>query len=195
MKTLINTLSPEETDALTKAIEHARDLKNQKMENPTTSPLNAEKLASFAGLSYFGIDFKFRIKATLVRANTEKFVALLMSDGKSKQFREFGTLLFNFEDTDCRISIFYNQNLPEFAGLADQLFIPFKDKTSGLVTFAGGRYLPLALPDNDQNVVLDFNLAINPYNAYNESIVSVFPPASGMLQVSMISGERKYEDR
>jgi hypothetical protein len=152
-------------------------------------------LATFAGLSYFGVDFKFRIKATLVRASTEKFVALPMSDGKTRQFREFGTLSFYFEDSTYKLTVFQNQNLPEFAGFSDQLFIPFKDKTSGIETFAGGRYLPFELPTGDQEVVLDFNLAINPYNAYNQSLVSVFPSASGLLQFSMVSGERKYEDR
>lgn len=195
MKTTINPLSPEDSIALIQAIENARILKNQKMKNPSTSPLSTTKLATFAGLSYFDIDFKYRIKATLVRTNTEKFVALPMSDGKTRQFREFGTVSFNFEDATYKLSVFQNQNLPEFGGLNEQLFIPFKDKTSGVETFGGGRCLPFELPTSDQEVVLDFNLAINPYNAYNEALVSVFPSASGLLQFSMVSGERKYEDR
>jgi uncharacterized protein (DUF1684 family) len=195
MKT--NTITTtDESDLLRKAeIENYRLLKDQKLGNPSNSPLSSEKIQSFAGLKYFEIDFKFSSKGIIKRNETRKFIELPMSGGAKLKFEEFGTVSFKLLDKTFTLSIFKNQNLPEFTENPDQLFIPFKDATSGNETYANGRYLPVSISSDETEVVIDFNQAINPYSAYNEAFVSVNPSSSPLLEISMISGERRYEDR
>ncbi len=195
MKTNTSTLT-EESDLLRKAeIENYRLLKDQKLGNPAISPLSSEKIQTFSGLKYFEIDFKFSSKGIIKRNEPGIFVELPMSGGAKLKFEEFGTVSFKLLDKIFSLSIFKNQNLPEFSENPDQLFIPFKDATSGKETNATGRYLPLSITSDQNEVFIDFNKAINPYNAYNAAFVSVNPSSSPLLEVSMISGERRYEDR
>lgn len=192
---ITNTTSPE-TDLLIKSeIENNRLLKDQKMRNAAVSPLTGEKLQSFTGLKYFAVDLKYRVNATLIRADQSKTVELRLTNGKLQQFNEFGTLSFVFEGVSRKLTVLKNQNLPELADSSNLLFIPFKDLTSGNETNINGRYLTLGIPSNDQNIILDFNASFNPFNAYNDIFAGVIPQASNLLQITMISGERKYEDR
>jgi len=195
MKTNSNS-STDDQDVIVKSeIENIRILKDQRMGNPSTSPLLSEKIQSFTGLKYFEIDLKYRSKGFIRLSKPETFVELTMSNGAKLKFQEYGTVTFNIQGKDFTLTIFKNQNLPEFSENPDQLFIPFKDATSSGETNVNGRYLPLNISSNETEVIIDFNKAINPYRAYNEAFVSVNPPLSQLLEISMISGERKYEDR
>ena len=195
MKTNSNS-STDDQDVIVKSeIENIRILKDQRMGNPSTSPLLSEKIQSFTGLKYFEIDLKYRSVGIIRLSKPETFVELTMSNGAKLKFQEYGTVTFNIQGKDFTLTIFKNQNLPEFSENPDQLFIPFKDATSSGETNVNGRYLPLNISSNETEVIIDFNKAINPYRAYNEAFVSVNPPLSQLLEISMISGERKYEDR
>jgi len=195
MKTNSNS-STDDQDVIVKSeIENIRILKDQKMGNLSTSPLSSEKIQSFTGLKYFEIDLKYRSKGIIRLSKPETFVELTMSNGAKLKFLEYGMVTFNIQGKDFTLTIFKNQNLPEFSENPDQLFIPFKDATSSGETNVNGRYLPLNISSNETEVIIDFNKAINPYRAYNEAFVSVNPPLSQLLEISMISGERKYEDR
>jgi len=175
-------------------IENDRNAKDQKMADPSGSPFTSDRLQSFSGLTYFEIDLKYRINAKLTRSELSKTVELTLTNGVKSQFSEFGILTFNFNNTDFKLTVFENQNLSELADNPDQVFIPFKDDTSGTETNTNGRYLSLNVPVGD-DLILDFNRAFNPYNAYHEVLVSVIPPASNTLQMRGTTGERKYEDR
>ena len=195
MKTNSNSSTDDQELIVKSEIENIRILKDQKMGNLSTSPLSSEKIQSFTGLKYFEIDLKYRSRGVIRLSKPETFVELTMSNGAKLKFQEYGTVTFNIQGKDFTLTIFKNQNLPEFSENPDQLFIPFKDATSSGETNANGRYLPLYISSNQTEVIIDFNNAINPYSTYNEAFVSVNPPLSQLLEISMISGERKYEDR
>ena len=58
-------------------------------------------------------------------------------------------------------------------------------------TYGGGRYLDVELGDDDQ-AVLDFNRASNPYCTYNAyDFNCAIPPASNRLTFRMPAGEKK----
>jgi len=195
MKTNSNSSTDDQDIIVKSEIENIRILKDQRMGNPSTSPLLSEKIQSFTGLKYFEIDLKYRSKGFIRLSKPETFVELTMSNGAKLKFQEYGTVTFNIQGKDFTLTIFKNQNLPEFSENPDQLFIPFKDATSSGETNVNGRYLSLNISSNETEVIIDFNKAINPYRSYNEAFVSVNPPLSQLLEISMISGERKYEDR
>ena len=71
-------------------------------------------------------------------------------------------------------------------------FIPFVDAQAGKETYGAGRYLdPEVLPDG--RLVLDFNLAYNPYCAYNERYSCPIPPAENRLEAVIQAGEKSYK--
>ena len=74
-------------------------------------------------------------------------------------------------------------------GFEDYLFIPFRDGTSRIETYGGGRYLDVRIPDGKE-LLIDFNLAYNPYCAYSHRYSCPIPPVVNTLDVKIIAGEK-----
>src|SRR5262249_20654720 len=71
-----------------------------------------------------------------------------------------------------------------------EFFIPFMDATAPAETYGAGRYLdPEAMQDG--KLLVDFNLAYNPYCAYNELWSCPIPPRENRLKVPIQAGEKK----
>jgi len=77
----------------------------------------------------------------------------------------------------------------------DQLFIPFRDATSGQETYGGGRYLDLDATRNrttDGIWILDLNEAYNPWCVFSEEYTCPFVPQENWLAVPVRAGEKNY---
>ena len=74
------------------------------------------------------------------------------------------------------------------------MFLPFKDKTNGVETYGGGRYLDLTVPDGD-SIVIDFNKAYNPYCHYNIEYSCPLVPRENKLLFSIKAGVKKYPNK
>ncbi len=55
------------------------------------------------------------------------------------------------------------------------LFVPFTDQTSGEETYGGGRYIVLDIPEGNE-LVVDFNMAYNPFCVYSPDHSCPIPP-------------------
>lgn len=175
-------------------VESYRSDKNEQMLKAESSPLSQDQIDSFNGLSYYPIDIKYKIEAEFTIDEQQKKVSLTTtSDGEIKLVK-YGTVTFNYEGKSISLTVYQNNNLPEFAD-SKQLFIPFTDLTTEKETNNGGRYLAVEMPQEGNTMILDFNKAMNPYNAYDSSYASVIPPVENSFQQFMATGERKYEDR
>ena len=75
----------------------------------------------------------------------------------------------------------------------DELFVPFRDATSGKETYGAGRYLEVESPGPDGRVRVDFNAAYNPYCAYNPDWSCPIPPGENWLSVPIRAGEKTFE--
>ena len=73
----------------------------------------------------------------------------------------------------------------------DELFIPFRDATSGKDTYGAGRYVEAEALGNGR-YLLDFNRAYNPYCAYNDDWRCPLPPAENWLKVAIRAGEKSF---
>jgi hypothetical protein len=82
-------------------------------------------------------------------------------------------------------------SLEPVAAPGEPLFFIFKDRTNGKETYGGGRFL-LAPPPKEGKVVLDFNMAHNPYCAYSSFATCPMPPPQNWLKVRIPAGEKKY---
>jgi uncharacterized protein len=82
-------------------------------------------------------------------------------------------------------------SLTAFNGRAPgSLHILFTDATSGVTTYAANRSLPVAAPDSDGTVILDFNRAANLPCAYTDFATCPLPPAGNRLPVAVLAGEQ-----
>ena len=73
------------------------------------------------------------------------------------------------------------------------LFIPFTDKTSGKYTYGGGRYLIVDEPAEGDEILIDFNLVINPLCSYADIYHCIVPPRENKLNIAILAGVRKYD--
>jgi hypothetical protein len=73
------------------------------------------------------------------------------------------------------------------------LFIPFRDITSGNESYGAARYLDLEV-EHDDRYAVDFNYAYNPYCAYSEDYICPLPPQENWLKVPIRAGEKKYHN-
>ncbi len=162
-------------------MEEVRAKKNQFFRTDAESPLLDKK--GFTGLSYFAPDPAYRVVARLepFADKTQKLV-VRMSDGKEEVYDKFAHAVFRLQDETCRLLI---------VKLDDTYSILFRDATSGKTTYGGGRYLELdeASLTNNQ-AILDFNTAFNPYCTYNPGYSCPLPPAENVLPVAVQAGEK-----
>ncbi len=193
--TVISQVTEQTKETHMKNIETDRTNKDQQMLNVETSPFSQDQLNKFNGLSYYPINYDYLIDGKFVAAEISKEVNLMTSTGSKIRLIESGVVTFKLDGKSVSLTVYQNNNLPEFGDNKQQLFIPFTDLTSGKETNGGGRYLAVDLPNQGNTMVLDFNKAMNPFSAYNNSNPGVISPEANNLINTMATGERKYEDR
>ncbi len=136
---------------------------------------------------YFPISADYRVNATLDRLNSNERVTVNNSDGSETQYTKFAYANFSLKGQTYRLLILRPMNM----GPAGQYFTGFADNTSGTMTYGGGRYLDLEIGKSD-NIVIDFNLAYNPYCAYVDQYQCPFPPKENILPIRIEAGELDY---
>lgn len=162
-------------------IKEERTKKDQFFRTDAESPIVDKK--GFTSLSYFAPDPAYRVIARLepFADKTQKLV-VRMSDGKEEVYDKFAHAVFRLRDETCRLLI---------VKLDGTYSILFRDATSGKTTYGGGRYLEIDPANiNDNQAILDFNTAYNPYCAYNPGYSCPLPPRENSLPVAVQAGEK-----
>ena len=149
-------------------------------------PLPAPERAAFAGLPYFPYDSTFAVPAALVPAVSTDTVAFPTSTGELRPMVRAGQLVFAAGGVERRL-VAYTPVGP--GANAGELFVPFRDATSGGETYGGGRYLDLPVAPLGR-YALDFNRAYHPYCVYSDAYSCPLPPAENTLAVAVRAGER-----
>ncbi len=141
----------------------------------------------FEGPRWFPINEKWRIPARLDRdaPGTGAHVQLQTSIGDLRDFHVYGTLIFEVDGQEGRLTAY--RMVPEPPGF-DELFVPFKDATTGKETYGAGRYLDIERHDGD-NYILDFNRAYNPLCAFSPRYNCPYPPPQNKLAIAVEAGE------
>jgi len=146
------------------------------------SPLTIEQRSGFQGLRYFPEDPMYRFTVTIDPAGGGSMEDIEMSDGSTNRLRRLGSVRFD-AGTERVALVAYEQG--------DELFIPFRDATSGKETYGAGRYVE-AEPLGGGRFTLDFNRAYNPYCAYNDAWRCPLPPSENWLAVAIRAGELSF---
>jgi uncharacterized protein len=151
------------------------------------SPIPPDERSTFGGLSYFDYDPAFRVVARVEPAESgtwsfEATEGTLVLDCA-------GRACFTLEDEPHSLNLYW------FRSYGGGLFLSFRDRTSGKLTYGGCRYLldtvkGADLGTLDGGLVLDFNFAYQPSCAYDPRWVCPLAPPSNRLEVEVCAGER-----
>lgn len=118
-------------------------------------------------LHFFNVNEQYRIRAKFEKTTDDQWFEMPTSGRIKKVFRVYGVLIFSVNDTLVRLNLYQSQGLMGNDQYKNYLFLPFTDATTGNETYESGRYIDLQTSDvKDNEVVIDFNKAYNPYCAY-----------------------------
>ncbi len=145
-------------------------------------------------LHFFPASESYRVTCRFERIYEAPWFKMPTSADKFKEHRVYGILHFQMKDSLFRLMVYQSKDLMNIKEYADYLFIPFTDKTSGEETYDNGRYIDIKLGDiKDDQVILDFNKAYNPYCAYVNGIFNCpIPPKENDLGIAIRAGEMNY---
>jgi uncharacterized protein (DUF1684 family) len=173
-------------DQYTQDLKTEREMKDRFMAHHTESPFVADGVAGFQGLHYFPISSRYLVPARLKRAPTPSEAFLRTNRDGQSVVRYLGDLHFSLHGRKLHLRVYHAGE-----GVGRNVFVPFRDSTSGRDTYGPGRYLTLELNEEDAYEV-DFNRAFNPYCAYTDAYECSFPPAENDLPVAVEAGERVW---
>jgi uncharacterized protein (DUF1684 family) len=152
------------------------------------SPIPPEEREEFEGLSYFDPDPTYRVAATVTVHDDPETVEMDTTDGRTVPYRRVVTFSFDLDGESHDLHGYRREGED-----AENIFVPFRDKTTGQETYEGGRYMELE-PDGDltdcDRVTVDFNLAYAPFCAYSETFACPLPPEENWLATAIEAGER-----
>ncbi len=146
------------------------------------SPLHSGQKTDFAGLKYFPPNPALRFETQLQPFPDRKVVEIQTNTGDVQRYVCLGKFQLEIEGQRVELTLYGNQY---------GYFLPFVDALAGSETYPAGRYLePEILPDGA--FVVDFNLAYNPYCAYNDDWSCPLTPAENRLPVAVRAGEKLF---
>jgi uncharacterized protein (DUF1684 family) len=158
--------------------------KDEFFSNHPQNPLTREQKYAFKGLKYFPEDPAFRMEVKVEKYPAEESVSIQTTGGNPQTYKRFGHFKFQVEGQTAELTLYSSE---------DGFFLPFKDKLAGKETYPAGRYIEVEqLPDG--KFLVDFNLAYNPYCAYNDRWSCPLTPAENCLKVAVRAGERIFHE-
>ena len=148
------------------------------------SPLTAAQKRTFDGLRYFDENPALRFEATVMPFAKPEEIEIQTSTGDTRVYARFARFKFSVDGQDAELTIYQTDH---------GFFLPFVDSLGGKETYPAGRYLDLeTLPGN--RFIVDFNLAYNPYCAYNDAWSCPLTPFENRLKVPIRAGEKVFHE-
>ena len=148
------------------------------------SPLTREQKKNFQGLKYFPENDDLRLEVQVIELSVKEEFDMQTSTGSVQHYQRFGKFSFLVEGQTAELTIYRGEH---------GFFLPFVDSLAGSETYPAGRYLePDPLPGG--RFFIDFNLAYNPYCAYNEMWSCPITPAENRLKAPIRAGEKLFHE-
>jgi len=147
------------------------------------SPLTPDQRRGFVGLQYFPENDALRLEVQAEPLFDQQPMQMQTSTGGVQMYVRHARFKFQVDRQEAELTIYQSEN---------GYFLPFVDSLAGKETYPAGRYLePESLPGN--RFLVDFNLAYNPYCAYNEMWSCPITPAENRLKVPVRAGEKSFD--
>ena len=145
-------------------------------------------------LQFYPVNESYRVTASLEKAKDNKWFSMETSGLQKKTYRVYGTVSFTIHDTLVKANIYQSQSLMADPKYKDYLVLMFTDQTTGDGTYEAGRYIDFTMEDIKNNqLIIDFNKAYNPYCAYVKGKYNCpIPPRENYLPVAIEAGEKSF---
>ncbi len=163
-------------------LDEFRAAKDEFFAQHPQSPLTPEQKTSFKGLVYFPENPALRLELQPEEFPAKAEISVRTSTGEVQHYQRWGRLHFTVEGQAAELTIYTGEN---------GLFLPFVDSLAGKETYPAGRYLEPE-PLDAGRYLIDFNLAYNPYCAYNDQWSCPLTPFENRLKVPIRAGEKIY---
>ena len=165
-------------------LESFRSEKDDFFRTSPHSPLTTAQKRAFHGLRYFQENPDLDLEVELEEFPSKQEIEMQTTTGDIQTYERFGRFHIEVDGQEAWLTVYHNEN---------GYFLPFVDSQSGKETYGAGRYLePEELGGGRFRV--DFNLAYNPYCAYNEHWSCPITPAENRLKVPIRAGEKVFEE-
>ncbi len=146
------------------------------------SPLAPEQKRSFKGLNYFRENPALRLVVAVEKFPQQAAIQMQTTIGGIQTYTRFGKFKFTVEGQEAELTLYAGPH---------GYFLPFVDSLAGTETYGAGRYLEPE-PAGAGKFLVDFNLAYNPYCAYNERWACPITPRENRLKVAIRAGEKLF---
>jgi uncharacterized protein len=192
---LLNAQTVEKFDAAgySISIDSNRRQKDLEMKTDAHSPIPENEKESFLHLNYYKPEIEYRKVAKFTRFDQAAHFFMKTTTDRLPEYSLYGKVTFQHKGKDYSLNVYQNIELVKKPGYEKHLFVPFNDETNGEETYGGGRFLDVYETGAD-SLVIDFNLAYNPYCAYNHKYSCPIPPESNMLDTKIEAGEKKWHN-
>ena len=163
-------------------LEDFRRDKDEFFVQDVQSPLTDHQKLNFQGLKYFPENSALRLVLPVEEFETKDKIKMPTSTGETQVYTRYGKIKFEVEGQLAELTVYASR---------DGFFLPFVDSLVGKDTYGAGRYLEPELASAGK-LLVDFNLAYNPYCAYNENWSCPITPAENRLKVPIRAGEKIF---
>ena len=156
--------------------------KDEFFKHDMQSPLTREQKTAFTGLNYFPENPALRLEVAVELAETQETIQMQTSTGDAASYQRYGRFKFTVEGQEAQLTVYSGDY---------GYFLPFADALAGSETYGAGRYLEPE-PAGAGKFLVDFNVAYNPYCAYNQNFSCPIPPRENRLLVAIRAGEKVF---
>jgi uncharacterized protein len=163
-------------------LEKIRTEKNDFFASHPQSPLTPAQKQDFKGLHYFDENPSLRFDVKVSPFAEREQIEIQTSTGDVRVYKRFGRFKFLVDGREAELTIYE---------IDHGYFLPFVDSLAGVETYPAGRYLDLE-PLPGDHFLVDFNLAYNPYCAYNKAWSCPLTPFENRLKVPIRAGEKLF---
>lgn len=186
-----------------------RKMKDEFFAHDSQSPLTPEQKKAFKGLNYFPPNPTLDLEVAVQEFPEKQQIEMQTTTGGIQVYQRFGRFSFTVDGQPAELTIYHSDSgwfLPfvdslasaeeqaALASAAEQAALASAAEQAALAseqTYPAGRYLepePLA----NGHFQVDFNLAYNPYCAYNDYWSCPLTPFENRLKVPIRAGEKLF---
>ncbi len=163
-------------------LEDFRAEKDEHFKHSPHSPLTPEQRRSFTGLSYFPENPALRLELAVEAFDPQPSIEMPTSTGAVQRYKKYGRFTFTVDGQPAALTLYSGEH---------GFFLPFVDSLANTKTYGAGRYLEPE-PLGGGRFLVDFNLAYNPYCAYNDRWSCPLTPFENRVKVAVRAGEKVF---
>ena len=178
----------ESPEAYIEKIEKERERQFKYLRFNVESPLTEDQKRNLQTLTFYEINPEYKVKARLIPIENKKVRQVPMTDGSTERYIEHSYAEFELGGKTNKLLLLQSVSESDMRNF----FLAFADETSGRDTYGGGRYLNVR-QDGKNSITIDFNLAYNPYCAYNPDYACPLPTKENLLTIAIEAGEKNYD--